>query len=87
MTEFSDGMFDGLEELLRETARSSNRSDADFATRTRADLVVELNQVARVLAGHCRQVLTDGGGNWLAVGLMLHAAARSCLNEAVIDGD
>jgi len=43
--------------------------------------------VARVLADHCRQILMDGDGDWLAVGLMLHAAARSCLNEVAIDAD
>jgi hypothetical protein len=80
-----DEFFDGLEAVLRETARKSDHRRFDGAPIEQVDLVIELRKVAGVLADHCRTVLMTGRGMWLEVADMLDAAARSCRNEATID--
>jgi len=82
-----DDFFNGLEELLRSTARSSSVLRFDGAPMTQVDLVVELQHVSRVLGEHCRQVLVDGAGRWLEISELLHAASKSCRNEAVLEED
>lgn len=80
-----DEFFSGLEGLLRDAARTSHVLRFDGAPIRQVDLVVELQQVARVVSDHCRLVLMDGRGKWVEVADMLDAAARSCRNEAEID--
>jgi hypothetical protein len=77
--------FDGLEKLIRETAQTSDFLRFKGATITQVDLVVELQQVSRVLTEHCRDVLTHGQGRWAEVAAMLAAAARACHNEVRVD--
>lgn len=80
-----DEFFDGLEAMLRDTARGADVRRFAGAPIEQVDLVAELRKVAGVLADHCRMVLISGRGTWLEVADMLDAAAKSCRNEAVID--
>jgi len=80
-----DEFFDGLEALLRTTSRSSHVQRFDGAPIHQVDLVVELQKVTRVVNEHCRNVLMSGQGQWAEVAELLHAAAKACANEVLIE--